>query len=174
MKRITLLAAGTALLLATAAFPITASAQRGGAGQGGGAAMGAGGGSPGGGSPGGGAIGGRGMGGPGMGGAPGGATIGRGALQGSAGSPGSFQGPRSAGRSLTPGSRSAVVGGRNWEGGSWQGRHRGRHGRHRFHGPAFGFAPYYYDYATPYVYEDDDCWELRYRRGAWRQVWVCD
>jgi hypothetical protein len=64
----------------------------------------------------------------------------------------------------------------------WQGDNRGwhrsgrwAHGRkHVRPGPVFGFAgPYYYDYASPYVYEDP-CWEIRYWRGAYRRFWVCD
>ncbi len=39
---------------------------------------------------------------------------------------------------------------------------------------AFGFAsPFYYGYATPYVYEED-CVRVRFIRGAYRRVWVCD
>jgi hypothetical protein len=37
----------------------------------------------------------------------------------------------------------------------------------------YGFAaPYYYDYATPYY--DESCYELRFIRGAYRRVWVCE
>ena len=42
------------------------------------------------------------------------------------------------------------------------------------HGPSIGFAsPFYYGYATPYVYEED-CVRVRFIRGAYRRVWVCD
>jgi hypothetical protein len=60
-------------------------------------------------------------------------------------------------------------------GGQWQGsghRHRGH--KHIRPGPVFGFAtPYFYDYASPYVY-DDECYEIRWWRGAYRRFWVCD
>jgi hypothetical protein len=92
--------------------------------------------------------------------------------------------PRSGGNfAASPGVRSAPSqsfaqgggnwqgSGRNWQGGNWQ-QHR-RH--HRGPAVAFGFAaPYYYDYATPYAYEDDDCWQVRLRRGAYVRVYVCD
>ena len=60
-------------------------------------------------------------------------------------------------------------------GGGWQGGGQWQHGRRHFrHGPSFGFAsPFYYGYATPYVYEED-CVRVRFIRGAYRRVWVCD
>jgi hypothetical protein len=63
----------------------------------------------------------------------------------------------------------------NWQGGNWQGG-GGKHHHHRhFRGPVFGFAsPYYYDYASPQYYYDEDCYEVRYIRGAYRRVWVCE
>jgi len=65
----------------------------------------------------------------------------------------------------------ARQGGGNWQGGNWQGRHHRGH----FRGPVFGFAaPYYYDYATPYAYDDESCYEVRYIRGAYQRVWVCE
>jgi len=66
----------------------------------------------------------------------------------------------------------AQPGGGGWQGGgTWQGR------RHFRGGPSFGVVvpgPYYDDYATPYAYGDDDCYELRFVRGAYRRVWVCE
>ena len=38
----------------------------------------------------------------------------------------------------------------------------------------FGFAAPYYDYAYPQYYSDEDCYEIRYIRGAYRRVWVCE
>ncbi|HKA79606.1 MAG TPA: hypothetical protein VKD43_06205 [Xanthobacteraceae bacterium] len=61
-------------------------------------------------------------------------------------------------------------GGGNWQGGNWHGN---RHHRGHFRGPVFGFAAPYYDYASPYYY-DDSCYELRYIRGAYRRVYVCE
>ena len=88
------------------------------------------------------------------------------------GAPRTAVSPGAAPRSLAAkASPRAVATGRG--GGNWQ-----HHRRHHFRGPAiaFGFAaPYYYDYATPYVYEgDDDCWQIRPRRGEYVRVWVCD
>jgi hypothetical protein len=48
-------------------------------------------------------------------------------------------------------------------------RHAGRH--HARHRKVFGFTEYY-SFATPYLYED--CWDLRFWRGKYRRVWVCD
>ena len=64
-------------------------------------------------------------------------------------------------------------------GGNWHGDGNRHHRRHHRHGPVFGFAapyPYYYDYASPNYYysEDDSCYEVRYIRGAYRRVWVCE
>jgi len=64
-------------------------------------------------------------------------------------------------------------------GGNWQGGGNQHHRRHFRHGPVFGFAapyPYYYGYTSPnYYYEEDDsCYEIRYIRGAYRRVWVCE
>jgi hypothetical protein len=74
-------------------------------------------------------------------------------------------GPQGGGQAFVQG------GGGNWHGG------KGHHRPH-FRGPVFGFAayPYYYDYASPqyYVEEDDSCYEIRYIRGAYRRVWVCE
>ena len=158
MKR-ALLSIGAAVTLAAAALPISADAQTPGA----------------------------------RGGATPGGGISAGARSGmSAG--GAIAAPRSGGNfAVSPGGvpRSAVSpsgsprggqsfaqGGGNWQGGgrNWQGGNRHHRGNH-FRGPgvAFGFAaPYYYDYATPYVYEDDDCWQVRLRRGEYVRVYVCD
>ncbi len=60
----------------------------------------------------------------------------------------------------------------NWQGGNWQ--HGGRHFRR---GPVvtYGFGAPYYDYASPYsYYYGDDCYALRFIRGAYRRVWVCN
>jgi hypothetical protein len=68
-------------------------------------------------------------------------------------------------------------------GGDWQGSGNlpGRHHARRHHRGAFfayGFAaPYLYDDSWPYYssyYGDNGCWEVRYIRGAYRRVWVCD
>jgi hypothetical protein len=159
MKR-TLLSIGAAVALAAAALPISADAQapgvRGGATPGGGISAGARSGMSAGGA----------IAAPRSGGnfavSPGGAPR-------SAVSPGGA--PRSGGQSF-------AQGGGNWQGGrNWQGGGNWQHRRHHFRGPgvAFGFAaPYYYDYATPYVYEDDDCWQVRLRRGEYVRVYVCD
>jgi hypothetical protein len=62
----------------------------------------------------------------------------------------------------------------NWQGGNWP------HHRRHFRGPVFGFAgPAYYDYATPYYSDDDDgCYQLRAVETAYgiqyRRIWVCD
>jgi hypothetical protein len=117
------------------------------------------------------------------GGAPGGG-VGAGARGGMSSSP-AISAPRSGGNfAASPGARTApsqsfAQGGGNWQGSgrNWQGGNWQHHRRHHFRGPAvaFGFAaPYYYDYATPYVYEDDDCWQVRLRRGEYVRVWVCD
>jgi hypothetical protein len=160
MKR-ALLSIGAAVALAAAALPISASAQhspgvRGGVAPGGGISAGARSGMSAGGA----------IAAPRSGGnfavSPGGAPR-------SAVSPGGA--PRSGGQSF-------AQGGGNWQGGrNWQGGGNWQHSRHHFRGPgvAFGFAaPYYYDYATPYVYEDDDCWQVRLRRGEYVRVYVCD
>jgi hypothetical protein len=48
-------------------------------------------------------------------------------------------------------------------------RHAGRH--HFRRGKVFGFGgDDYYAFATPY----EDCWQLRFWRGSYRRVWVCD
>ena len=155
MKR-ALLSIGAAVALAAAALPISAGAQspgvRGGATPGGGISAGARSG-----MSAGGAIA-----------APrsgGNFAVSPGGTPRSAVSPGGA--PRSGGQSF-------AQGGRNWQGGgNWQ-----HHRRHHFRGPGIAFglaAPYYYDYATPYVYEgDDDCWQIRLRRGEYVRVWVCD
>src|SRR6266540_6146283 len=62
----------------------------------------------------------------------------------------------------------------SWSGGPWRGRHHVRRGA-----IALGFAaPYYYDYATPYYYADDDCYQLQQVPTAWgwqyQRVYVCD
>jgi hypothetical protein len=39
----------------------------------------------------------------------------------------------------------------------------------------YGFGAPYYDYASPYsYYYGDDCYALRFIRGAYRRVWVCN
>jgi len=159
MKR-ALLSIGAAVALAAAALPISASAQhspgvRGGATPGGGISAGA-----------------R----SGM--SAGGAIAAPRSGGNFAVSPGGV--PRSAvSPSGSPrGGQSFAQGGGNWQGGgrNWQGGNRHHRGHHiRGPGVAFGFAaPYYYDYATPYVYEDDDCWQVRLRRGEYVRVYVCD
>ena len=78
-------------------------------------------------------------------------------------------------------------GGGNWNGGKGHHHHGHNHHGHNhhghnhhghfhrhFHGLVFGFAaPYYYDYAPQY-YSEEDCYEDRYIRGAYRRVWVCE
>lgn len=155
-------ALGAAVALAAAALPISAGAQspgvRGGATPGGGISAGARSGMSAGGA----------IAAPRSGGnfavSPGGAPR-------SAVSPGGA--PRSGGQSFAQGGGN-WQGGRNWQGGgNWQ-----HHRRHHLRGPGIAFglaAPYYYDYATPYVYEgDDDCWQIRLRRGEYVRVWVCE
>ncbi|MET0631583.1 MAG: hypothetical protein ABWY47_17180 [Xanthobacteraceae bacterium] len=164
MKRalLSLGALGAAVALAAAALPISAGAQspgvRGGATPGGGISAGARSGMSAGGA----------IAAPRSGGnfavSPGGAPR-------SAVSPGGA--PRSGGQSFAQGGGN-WQGGRNWQGGgNWQ-----HHRRHHLRGPGIAFglaAPYYYDYATPYVYEgDDDCWQIRLRRGEYVRVWVCE
>jgi hypothetical protein len=152
MKR-PLLAIGAAVALAAAALPMSASAQKGV-----------------GGAPGGGVAAPRGGGGPAIA-APRGGGV---AIAAPRSGGGNFAVSPNKGQSFAQGGGGNWQGGRNWQGGgNWQ-RHRGHH----FRGPgvAFGFAaPYYYDYATPYAYEgDDDCWQIRLRRGEYVRVYVCD
>jgi len=78
----------------------------------------------------------------------------------------------------------AARGGGNWQGGrNWQGNPNGQGGnwqhggRHFRRGPVvtYGFGAPYYDYASPYsYYYGDDCYALRFIRGAYRRVWVCN
>src|SRR5262249_54068074 len=106
----------------------------------------------------------------------GGATIapgGGGAIAPGAGAPHAVA-PRGA--AIAPGGGQTFARtGPAWQGRTWHGR------RHFRGGPGFGFvvpSPYYddyaYDYTTPYAYEDDDsCYRVRYIRGHYRRVWVC-
>ena len=184
-----LLSIGAALLLAAAALPTPVDAQSpmGGGGRGGASAGGA----PSGGGGGGGARGGGGGGGvaiaPGGG---GGARVGGGAMapQGLGAQQGRSQAfvPRSGGpqggQAYVPRGGSPQGGGQavaQGGGGNWHGNGNQHHRRHFRGGPVFGFAapyPYYYDYASPNYYysEDDSCYEVRYIRGAYRRVWVCE
>jgi hypothetical protein len=65
-------------------------------------------------------------------------------------------------------------------GGNWQGGRNwgvnGKQGRHHRPAVTFGFGgPYYYDYAMPYDdYYGYGCYQIRFIRGAYRRVWVCD
>ena len=159
MKR-GLLSIGAALTLVVAALPTSADAQ---GPQGG--------------------PGGRGGGGGGGGGAPsvrsgpqGGGGGGQGYVARSGGAPqGGGQTYIHRGRSPQGGGQALAQGG----GGNWHGNGNQHHRRHFRGGPVFGFAapyPYYYDYASPNYYysEDDSCYEVRYIRGAYRRVWVCE
>jgi len=159
----TLLSIGAAAVMLAAALPIAAQAQRGAAlaaPGGGGAAVAPGGGAPHAMAPSGGAPRAAAPGGAAIAVAPGGAPRAV-APGGAAIAPGAaIPAPRGGQRFAQPGG--------GWQGGTW-------HGRRHFRG-GFAFAvpyPYYDDYATPYAY-DDSCYELRFIRGAYRRVWVCD
>jgi hypothetical protein len=151
-----LLSIGAALVLAAAALPTSASAQRG---HGGGVS--AGGFARGGGAP---NIGAR---------AGGGAAF---AVPRAGG--GSFVAPRSAGAAFAAVPRAGggvAVAAPRAGAGSWSGGHRRHVRRGAF---ALGLAaPYYYDDATPYYYADD-CYQLQQVPTAWgwqyQRVYVCD
>jgi hypothetical protein len=155
----TLLSIGAALVLAAAALPTSASAQKG---HGGGVSAGGfargGGGAP--------NIGAR---------AGGGAAMAAPRTGG-----GAFVAPRGAGAAFAAVPRGGGVAmaapraGGSWSGGHLRGRHHVRRGA-----AALGFAaPYYYDDATPYYSADGDCYQLQQVPTAWgwqyQRVYVCD